>query len=215
MEHLIHVFRRYLILYIVLLFLQLPLWGDDPASLQVRIKEGDGQTYPVGSRATRGITVEVTDETGNPVEGAAVSFALPETGPTGEFATGSKTEIVTTHADGTASAWGMHWNRQAGAFDVRITVSKGAARAGTVCSQHLAETTASNPSVGGSSHKWLWITLAVVAVGAGVGIGEAMKGGSSTNCSSTVVSSQNPCASAADPLGVTVIGAPTINLGQP
>jgi hypothetical protein len=175
-------------------------------------------TYPLGSRATRGITVQVSDEAGNPVAGASVSFGLPETGPTGVFADGSRSELVATKADGRASVWGMRWNRQAGSFNLRITVGKGVARAGTVVAMRLADGPAA--SAGGanqisSSHKWLWIGLAAAGA-AGVGIAVALRGGgASGSCSSTVVLPGNPCLSEPDTLGVTVIGTPTINLGRP
>jgi hypothetical protein len=212
--HLHHEMRRFLLLLLFLLFLRGPLRAADPASLQIRIEEGDGLTYPLGSRATRGITIVVSDEAGNPVEGASVSFGLPETGPSGVFSNESKTEIVTTHADGRASVWGMRWNRQAGSFNIRVTAGKGEARAGTVVSQNLAEAPAGNVGVGRSSHKWLWIALAAAGA-AGVGIAVATRGGNSSNCSSTVVLPANPCVSSPDTLGVTVIGSPTINLGHP
>jgi hypothetical protein len=76
--------------------------ADDPAVLQIRIVEGEDAAYALGSRSTRGVTVEVTDESGKPVEGATVSFRLPEEGPGGAFANGSKTEIATSRPDGRA-----------------------------------------------------------------------------------------------------------------
>src|SRR5258706_7127832 len=114
-------------------------WGaDTPSILTLRVAEGDGAAYPIGSRATRGLTVLVTDETGRPVEGATVSFTLPAEGPGGVFSTGGRTEIAATHADGRAAVWGMQWNRTAGAFEIRITAVKGQARAGVVSSQSLS-----------------------------------------------------------------------------
>lgn len=79
-----------------------------PAILQIRVIEGEGVAYPLGGRATRGVTVQVTDETGKPVEAVSVSFRLPEEGPSGAFANGSRLEIATTKADGRASAWGCN-----------------------------------------------------------------------------------------------------------
>src|ERR1700685_1502523 len=64
---------------------------DSPGILQIRILEGEGVAYPVGGRATRGVTIQVTDETGKPIEGASVSFRLPEEGPSGTFTNGSHT----------------------------------------------------------------------------------------------------------------------------
>ncbi len=191
------------------------LKAADPTSLQIRIEEGEGLTYPLGSRATRGITVVISDEAGNPVDGAAVSFVLPETGPTGVFPDGAKSQILTTHADGRASVWGMRWNRQPGSFDVRITVTKGQARAGTVCSQTLAEAPGPAATAGGSHHKWLWIALgAAGAAGAGVAIA-ATHGAASNNCSSNVTLPQNPCSASPNPLGIATIGQPSITLGHP
>ena len=194
-----------------------PARAADPSSLQISIEEGDGQTYALGSRATRGITVAITDEAGKAVEGATVTFALPDSGPSGFFSNGSKTQILTTRADGRVSVWGMRWNRQPGTVDVRITVGKGQARGGTVCSQRLAESPGPSVSAGGGfSHKWLWIGLAAAGAASAGAVAAASKGGSSTgSCSGTVLLPSNPCSSTPTSTGVTVIGQPTINLGHP
>ncbi len=214
-KHLSHVLRRYLVPSVSLLIFHCRLGAQDPSSLQIRIDQGDGQTYAVGSRATRGITNLIADDAGKPVEGATVSFRLPDIGPGGTFSNGMNTEILTTHADGRASVWGMKWNRQAGSFEVHITVAKGEARAGTVCSQHLTEGPLPDATKGGFSHKWWWIAAATGAAAAGVVIALTHIGGSSSGCSSTVVLPQNPCASTPSSLGITIIGQPTINLGHP
>jgi len=209
------VFRRYVVLSIGLVLLHYPLRAQDRPNLQIRIQEGDGATYPIGSRATRGITIAVMDEAGKPVAGVTVGFSLPSTGPGGTFADGMKTEVLMTRADGRASVWGMKWNRQAGSFEVRITATKGQARAGTVCTQRLAEATGPSVAQGGSSHKWLWIALAAAgAAGAGVAVLERSHSASSS-CSATVVLLQSPCASSPNALGTTQIGTPTIALGNP
>ena len=69
--------------------------GAQPAVLTVTLVEGEGAVYPTGSRATRGVTVKVTDESGRPVEGATVTFSLPTDGPGGVFASGGRTEVRT------------------------------------------------------------------------------------------------------------------------
>lgn len=208
--------RRGLLLFLILLFLRGHSNAADSHSLQIRIEEGDGATYPIGSRATRGITVLVTDQGAHPVPGASVNFTLPENGPTGVFADGSKTQLLLTRADGRASVWGMRWNRQAGSFSVRIVAGKGDARAGTEASLALTNTRGPAVSAGGSSHKWLWIGLAAAGA-AGAGFAVMSRGGASSsgNCSSTVILAANPCQASPDTLGVTVIGSPTINLRHP
>ena len=173
--------------------------GQDPAILQVHVVEGDGAAYPIGSRATRGVTVLVTDETGMPVDGATVSFRLPDDGPTGVFASGSRTEIATTSTNGRAAVWGMQWNRTTGSFEIRITAIKGRTRAGTVTQQFLTDSPAAQSSRIGPriGRKWLWIALAVAGAAAGGVAATALAGKAPPAAPSTALQ----------------IGAPTINLG--
>lgn len=176
---------------------------QDPAILQIKVVEGESAVYPIGSRATRGITIQVTDESGRPVDNAIVSFRLPEDGASGSFANGTKTDIATTRPDGRASAWGMQWNRTAGMLEVRITAAKGATRAGIVCSQYLTdapESSAQKIRGASGSHKWLWIAVIAGGAAAGVVAAAAIGKGSTT--------------STAAPPGLT-IGSPTIILGHP
>jgi hypothetical protein len=151
--------------------------------------------------------VEVADEAGRPVEGAAVSFLLPGSGPSGIFASGSRTEIATTRADGQASVFGMRWNQSAGPVQIRIAAAKGLARGDGICTVVLttamvAAQTTRPANGGGRNYKWLWITLAI-AGGAG---GAVAAGGLGTRPAS-------PAAAAiATP---TTIGAPSVSLGRP
>ena len=180
---------------------------NDPALLRIRIVEGDGAAYAIGSRATRGITVEVTDETGKPVDKAAVAFTLPDDGPTGSFSSGMRTEVVTTGADGRASAWGMQWNRVTGPMEVRITAAKGQARAGAICGLLLTNALVSTeprdtpgPSVF-TRHRKIWIGVAIAA-GAFAGAAAATSRGT-------------PAPAAAAGVNAPQIGTPTIIIGKP
>ena len=204
--HLILVVTNGIVLLAVILTQGLLAQGlvqDDPAILQIRVIEGEGVAYPLGSRATRGVTVQVTDETGKPVDNASVSFRLPQEGPSGTFSNGSRLEIVTTKADGRAAAWGMQWNRTEGSFEIRITAVKGQARAGTVCAVYLSKSTAETaaPVKLAKSHKWLWITVAVAGGAALAVAAGAVAGKSSTPAGPTVTP--------------TTIGTPTIVIGSP
>jgi hypothetical protein len=186
--------------------------GNAPlAALEIRVVEGDEETYALGSRATRGVTIRVSDENGRPVNGATVSFTLPSSGPSGVFASGAKTEATMTQADGTVAVWGMQWNRTAGRFEMRVTASKGQARAGTVVAGYLSETpggksanadqslprhsAAGNSGSGG--HKWLWIGLAIGGAAAAAGGILAAKGFSGSAASANVT-----------------IGNPSVTLGH-
>ena len=178
---------------------------SEPAILLIRIVEGEGAVYAIGSRATRGVTVQVTDETGRPVEGASVVFRLPNDGPSGTFSSGTQTEIVGTAADGRASVWGMQWNRLTGPLEVRITASKGQARAGTVCGLYLSNalvTSEPRQSAGGGwrSHRKIWIGAGIAAAFVGV---------------AAISSRGSPSAAATAGGNPPQIGAPSIIIGKP
>jgi hypothetical protein len=177
--------------------------AQDPALLQVRVVEGEAAVYAIGSRATKGITIQVTDETGKPVDGATIGFRLPESGPSGAFANGSKTEIATTRPDGRAAAWGMQWNRTPGLLEIRITAVKGPTRAGIVCPQYLTDApgSASSHMSSGGSHKWVWIVVAVAGAAGGSLAAVALGSKTSSTPAATVTAVQ--------------IGAPTITIGHP
>lgn len=176
---------------------------DAAVIVQLRVVEGEGAIYPTGSRAARGITVQVTDETGSPVSGASVSFRLPDQGPSGTFNGGLRTEVVTTQADGRASIWGMQWNKTAGPFEIRITAMKDQARAGIVSSQFLSDTAVVRPSAGAigtfqPTHHYFnkWVILIAVAGAAGAGLAFG--------------TSHSSAALAAPPVAAPQIGNPTI-----
>lgn len=176
--------------------------------IQLKVVEGDGVVYRTGARATRGLTVLVTDETGKPVENAAVSFRLPDEGPSGVFNSGLRTEVVTTGPDGRATIWGMQWNKTAGPIQIRITAAKDQARAGIISTQYLSDTIVAKAGGEGvftaphKGHKWLWIAL---VAGAAAGAGMAF-GGHGSNTSGTAAASTTP--------GI-VIGTPSITVGHP
>jgi hypothetical protein len=198
------------------------------AILQIQVIEGEGAVHPPGSRSSRPLTVEITDETGKPVAGAAVSFHLPEDGPGGVFVNGLRTEVATTDGQGRASLHGLQVNRISGRFQIRIMVSKEQARAGTVSSQYItgnleakrdADWTAepkssAAPAASGSQHggqptagkrgTGKWIAVAAV-VGGGVILGILAAGRSGS-------AAQPPAPSAGPTL---TIGPPAITVGKP
>ena len=164
-----------------------PAENTDPSLLRIRVVEGDEFVYTVGSRATRGVVVRIADETGQPVSGATVSFRLPDSGPTGTFANGGRTDVEMTSKDGRAEVWGMQWNQTPGRLELRVTAAKGEARAGTLVPLFLAESApddgqggagAGTRSSGRFGGKKFWITVATI--GAAVGAVAGLSGGSGT-----------------------------------
>ena len=176
------------------------------AILQIRVIEGEGAVHLPGSRSTRPITVEITDETGKPVAGAAVSFHLPEDGPSGTFVNGLRTEVVIADAHGRASLHGLLANRLPGRFQIRILASKEQARAGTVSFQYVAESKGGAARVSAappSRRKWI-VVAAAVAGGAVAAIVAGRVGAAS------------PAAVPGAPVPPALsIGSPSITVGKP
>lgn len=199
------------------------------AVLQIKVLDGEGAVHPPGARVVRPLAVEVTDENGQPVAGAAVSFQLPPEGPSGLFANGLRTDLILTDTAGRAVIHSVQLNRASGPFRIRITAVKEQARAGAVSSQYIGgaaqnppgvvssgktapegtpaagaksgEITPTTAKMASGSHK-KWIILAALAA---AGAGAAFVGVSraKTSSQSTVSSS------------VVSIGTPTITIGQP
>jgi len=185
--------------------------GTAPAQvavLQIQVIEGEGAVHAPGSRSARPLTVEVRDETGKPVEGAAVSFHLPENGPGGTFTNGLRTEVVMTDARGRAALHALQLNRTAGRFEIRIVASKEQARAGTISFQYIAEpksgAAAPAASAGRGHRKWIAVA-AVVACGAVAGILAGTRSGGGAAAP----------APAPAPAPTLTIGTPTITVGKP
>jgi hypothetical protein len=160
--------------------------------------------HAAGARDSRGIAVVVTDETGRPVEGAAVSFHLPEQGPSGTFVNGLRTEVAVTDDRGRAAVHSIEFNRVPGRFEIRIVASKEQARAGTVSFQYIAGTSpgAAAAAVKGGGHrrkKWLIVAAAVVAGAGAAGGAMALVRPSAATESTTVLT----------------IGPPSITVGKP
>ena len=161
--------------------------------------------------------MEVTDETGKPVEGAAVSFHLPEEGPGGVFSNGMRTEVAVTDSHGHASVHGLQLNRASGPFQIRIVASKEQARAGMVSFQYIAGSgsgagSGGHPATAGSSHGYgKWMVVALLAGGGAVaGI---LAAGRSGSIAAVTLAPSGPPAPA--PVITLAIGAPTITVGRP
>lgn len=194
-----------------------------PAILRIRVVEGEGSIHTSGTRSSQPIVIQLTDETGRPVEGASVSVRLPDEAPTGNFANGMRTDIAVTGPEGRVAIRGIQWSRSAGPVQLRITASKGEARAGILSTQYVTDPAGSQPKRGpdpvtaptrpaarlDQPSRSKWILLAVLIGGAAAGgVAAASKGGGT--------------ASGAPPAGppavtgpAATIGNPTITVGRP
>lgn len=149
--------------------------------------------------------MEITDETGKPVSGAAVSFRLPEEGPGGTFPRGLRSEIVMTTPDGRAAVREIITSTLSGPFQVRVTAVRDSVRAGTVVDQYVSDTVVSKtaaPFVNrrGRSRWLLWTALAAGGAAAGL----------------TFAGGRSGAAAPAAPLpGPPSVGNPVITIGRP
>ena len=120
------------------------VWGADLPEhrevviLQMRVVEGEGLVHTTGTRSARPLTVLICDETGRPVEGASVSFRLPEEGPGGSFRGGLRTDVARTGANGQASIRNVEWNELPGPFQIRVIAARDRTRAGIAVPLYLA-----------------------------------------------------------------------------
>ena len=175
------------------------------AILQIRVVEGEGAVHAPGSRGGRPLTVEVTDETGKLVEGAAVSFHLPDNGPGGIFANGLRTEVAVTDSHGHASVRGLQFNRTSGRFMILVVASKEQAHAGMASFQYIAEPGSGAAATAGSLHGYRkWIVVAVLA-----------GGGAAAAILASGKSGSTPAATAPVPTVTLTIGTPVITVGKP
>src|SRR5580658_7199446 len=101
---------------------RLPAQNPQPR-LNIVIVEGEGAINNVKQRVNREPIVQVEDENHKPIAGAAVVFFLPNQGPSGFFANGSKSLTVTTNADGRATASSITRNNLSGQMAIRVTAS--------------------------------------------------------------------------------------------
>jgi len=197
---------RYCLAAIVLLAIPHLAYSQN-TDLHVRVLEGEGAIRLPGSRSSHPIAVEVTNEAGGPVEGAAVSFHLPEDGPGGTFTNGLHTDVVTTDVQGRAVAHSLLMNRTPGRFSIRIVAAKGQARAGMVSFQYIAspvESAKHKPVV--SRGKLKWLVIGGVAGGA-IAAGAIASGRSNQAATAT--------AGVTTPVTGVTIGAPSITVGKP
>jgi hypothetical protein len=132
------------------------------SQLKIVILEGDRAVNDIRKRTAREPVVEIRDANERPVTGAAVTFLLPESGPSGILPNGSR--IVSTVSDekGQAAAIGLRPNNVAGEFQIRVTAS----HQGQTASATLTQT-----NVGTPASRIPGKLIAILALGGGAATG--------------------------------------------
>jgi hypothetical protein len=155
-----------------------------PGKLNIDIIEGEDAINNIRLRTAREPIVEVTDENHKPIAGALVLFALPTSGPSGEFANGAQTLSVVTDAQGRAIATGFRPNTIPGRFEIRVNASYRGATAERRIRQRNAKPGLSTGA------KAAIIGAIIAAAAAGIAIGLTRGGGGSST--PTVVTAGPP-----------------------
>ncbi len=156
-----------------------------PAGITILVVEGEGSTTKTRQHPTHDPVVKVEDDDHRPVADAAVVFALPVSGTSGEFANGSKTLTVVTDKDGMAAARGLRANDVPGKLQIYVNASYHGLRARIMINQFVEAEPGSKPrtldsTASKSGSKWKWILLGVAAAG-GAGAGVYFAGHSSSS----------------------------------
>ncbi len=143
-----------------------------PARIDISVVDGEGAINGTRRKVSRDPAVKVEDDDHRAIAGAAVVFALPVSGTTGEFSDGSKVLTVLTDRNGVATAHGLKTNDVPGKLQILVTASHHGLRSRTLITQTVEGTPGAKvrpqevrpAKLGGS---WKWALLGVAAAGAG------------------------------------------------
>jgi hypothetical protein len=173
-------------------FLLLPAWlaagsaaaeidKPEQSILKIVIVQGDGSFNNIKRKLAQEPIVQVVDESGQPVQGAEVTFTLPFDGPGGQFANGKRASVIKTDAQGRAAAGTFVPNSNEGRFNIAIRAVAGSREGVAIISQSntMAGGVYSADGVKPKSSKKYWL-IAGVAGAATAGALAAKKGGGST-----------------------------------
>lgn len=180
--------------------LTLKIRPADPIQLQQSIVEGQKQT----------IIIVVEDSTGAPIPQAAVSFRLPEQGPTGLFTNGLRSEIAITDSAGRATLAPVQWGDALGTVPLRVTAAKGQLRAGVILNIELMSARAAPGRMGVAGSTGTPQAAAGQAVGRRVagGQGPASQSAAGQVADGPAANRSKPKSAAEPPQRVGVVAAP-------
>jgi hypothetical protein len=185
------------ILSIVVVFLLIAgSTGAQTPGIKITVLEGQGAINNIQQHRAKEPVVQVTEDQ-KPVQGASVTFTLPDDGPSGFFGNGARMMTIQTDEKGQAVGRGLRPNQTGGRLQMRVSASFHGQTASAVISQINAEP--AGATSGGNGKKFL--ILALIGGAAAGGIAAAMGGKSSAT--------QSP-ASSSPPGTILAPGTPVI-----
>jgi hypothetical protein len=173
---------------------------NPPTELNIIVVQGEGTINHVRQPVASVPIIRVEDANHQPISGATVVFTLPTEGATGHFGSGGKMLVVTTDAQGRATAADLRVNEYPGKLVILAGVTYRGLSARTSITQFDEGPPVAQKS--GKGHGKLIVILAVVggaAAGGGIYFATHKSGGASTAVVTT----------SATPIGLTP-GTPTI-----
>ncbi len=146
--------------------------------LHVVVLEGEGAINNIRSPRAKEPVVRVEDANNQGVAGVVVTFLLPADGAGAVFGDGGSSLTLTTDDRGEAVARGLHANRMAGTFQVRVTASRGGRTATTSITQ-------TNVDPGSHTSTRTIAVLAILGGAAAGGAAMALRGGKAKSAAPT------------------------------
>jgi len=151
-----------------------------PSRIDVVVVGGEAGVNGLLQRVTQDPAVRIEDQDHQPISGAVVTFNLPISSTSGEFANGSKNTSIVTGADGLAVARGLRTNETPGRFQILITASyRGLSARGLI-----NQTNQGTPGTKAHSSGKIIVILAVVGAAAAGGALAATRKGANTSATS-------------------------------
>lgn len=175
---------------------QAPQAGTASQRLSIVVIAGEGAINKLKDRLNTEPVVQVADESHRPIAGAAVVFFLPNQGPGGVFANGTRSLTVTTDAQGRATAAGIRRNNISGQMQIRVSASTG----GQTASAVITQTNIAASGTGLSTTAKVWIIVGIAGGATAGAIAATHSGGSS--------SSSAPSSGVSISAGTPSVGAP-------
>lgn len=157
--------------------------ADDPPPFHITVIEGEGAINNIHQQVNRAATVVIEDENKNPLSGVAVTFFLPNDGPSGLFPNGGKVLTVFSDDKGMATSRTIHFNNLVGIMPIRVsaslfsqsvsaTITQTNVSSGQAVRSYVSPVTRNQEPAGHGIHvsKKVWIGIAVAGAAAAAGI---------------------------------------------
>lgn len=148
-----------------------------PVGLKVEVTDGEGAINNIRLHRARVPVVRVLDGDNAPVNGASVTFFLPDMGASGEFPGDVRTLAVMTDEKGQAMGRGLVPNQVVGKYQIRVVASYRGEMATTLINQINAAP--GGAASGRPSKKILLIALIGGAAAGGAALAATHGGGGS------------------------------------